>query len=324
MLLITASDDNTARLWDASTSSREGNHVPPVSHVAFDAQHHCLISITAHKVVETRDPVTGQVLTQMPENGAWEDTLMMLLSGGEEVLVVSRFMDGTSKLWHPATGRALGDLNHHTSHVRAATTAELDGAPIVVTASADTTACIWSHGTLLHELVGHESQVNAVAVCSGDTPRVATASSDRTVRLWDAATGDPVHPPMHHRAIATDLCFCHRPDGTPVLASTSVDETLRLWDPADGTPVETLSDGLSSVTAVQFTTTGDRCLLATLSDYRSVSLWQIGNDRTRLVRSLDLAGYRVAGMALWPGGLALGTDRGLIVLDLATLLEGHT
>ena len=67
----------------------------------------------------------------------------------------------------------------------------------------------------------HDGAVRAV-VFSPDGTRVATASDDKTARLWDAATGQPLGQPMKHGNPVCGVAFS--PDGTK-LATASWDLT---------------------------------------------------------------------------------------------------
>ncbi len=61
---------------------------------------------------------------------------------------------------------------------------------------------------------------------SPDGTRIAGAMSDRTVRVWDTATGKQLHVLRGHSDLVMDVAFS--PDGTQ-LASSSYDKTIRIW-----------------------------------------------------------------------------------------------
>ena len=105
---------------------------------------------------------------------------------------------------------------------------------------------------------------------SPDGKRIASGSRDTTVRLWDAATGQPVGQPLTgHRTSVSSVAFS--PDGKRI-ASGSTDNTVRLWDAATGQPVgQPLTGHRNIVWSVAFSPDGTR--IASGGADNTVRLW---------------------------------------------------
>src|SRR5439155_18245254 len=82
---------------------------------------------------------------------------------------------------------------------------------------------------------GHAGDVTAVAYAP-DGRTLATASWDRTVKLWDAATGAERATLRGHTRVVSAVAFSRAGD---LIATTSWDKTARLWRLPGGENVAT-------------------------------------------------------------------------------------
>ncbi len=219
--LATASDDKTARLWDATSGSEAAppmTHDGPVNGVAFSPNGKYLATASADKTASLWDTANGSEVAGMDHDDAVNGVAFS--PDGRYLATASK--DSTARVWDAVGGREIARMSHEDSVNSVAFSP--DGR-YLATASRDGTARVWdtASGGKVTPPMTHEDIANDVAF-SPDGRYLATASRDKTARVWDADSGsEEERIPREDRV--NSIAFS--PDGK-YLATASDDKTARV------------------------------------------------------------------------------------------------
>jgi WD40 repeat protein len=274
------------------------------------------------QTIKLWDPATGQLIRGW--SGGKGTVSSLAFSPDGQILASGHLVDQKSvRLWDVSTGRLLRALPGHKDMVRSVAFTP-DGRTLASgggrsdKAGEDRAIRLWDIATMrcTRELEGHSDIVRALAF-GPDGRALATASNDRTLRLWDTETG------RTSRIVSSPdklVAMAFAPDGATLAAATNAgvvtihdatslavqktirhenneeflnltfaadgrslatcgkSGTIRLWDALTGQELLSLLGHKAQVNGIAFAPDGSS--LASCSHDGEVKIWRASSDRS--------------------------------------------
>lgn len=307
--VVTASSDNTARIWEADSAkpiTQPLKHAAQVRSATFSPDGQWVLTASDDKTARIWNARTGEPLSSPLQHQAAVRSAEFSFDS-RKALTASA--DNTARVWDARSGEPTTPPLLHNGPVVCARFSP-DGRT-VASASSDKTVRLWDVDSgqavtepLKHryapELMEFSPDGKAIAVAesggsvqicnsrtgektfefmherlwsmqfSPDGQKLVTASYDQTARVWDAKTGQPLVAPLKHDDWVRYARFS--PDGQRIV-TTSDDKTARVWDARTGRPLtEPLRHRLLVMTA-DFSPEGQR--VVTASEDKTARIWDL-------------------------------------------------
>ena len=292
--IVTASDDHSAKVWDAETGELVANligHRDKVLSAFFYNDGKNVITVSADYTVKIWDVSSGSMLRELrievlPKEAGKLNTESGVLSPDEKKIITFaefNFPNGKQptnqkpygysiKVWDVNSGMLLKTLSKSSDRITNKITFAPDSKKVIAIC-ADSTAEVLNvvDGNVLVKFKGHNSFVVS-AVYSPDGKKILTASLfDGVVKIWDEETSAMITTIKTGQKFYTSFAAFSF-DGSKVITSSD-DETVKIWNSKTGALINTLSGQNSSNLSVSLSADHKKIVTASLKG--DVKIWGI-------------------------------------------------
>lgn len=195
-------------------------------------------------------------------------------------LLISGSADHNIKIWDVRTGVLLRTFSEHITNTRCVIFTPDEKS--VVSAEGDYLV-YWINGVsgFIGKLpmYGHTGTVTSVAMTK-DMKKIISASFDKTIKIWNAETGELIHSIDAHEETIREVKI------NPILnqfASCSDDSTIKIWDLASYNLLKVLKKDMGEIKSISYHYTGN--YIAEGGDNHKINIWDLNSDS--LILSLE-------------------------------------
>jgi len=188
--------------------------------------------------------------------------------------------------------------------------------PFVLTSSDDMTIKLWNwdrNWACQQVFEGHTHYVMQIVINPKDNNTFASASLDRTVKVWQLGSATPNFTLEGHEKGVNCVDYYHGGD-KPYIISGADDRLVKLWDYQNKTCVQSLEGHAQNISSVTFHP--ELPIILTGSEDGTVRIWHA--NTYRLENTLNYGLERVWTITCLKGSnnVALGYDEGSILVKL--------
>ncbi|WP_016952075.1 caspase family protein [Anabaena sp. PCC 7108] len=272
-IISSASADNNIKFWrlDGSLLTTLKGHGEQVRDVSFSLDGKYIASASADKTIRFWQVILTPFLLE--EYGLNEPQRRVHeVSRREERVRVASRREERRKKKEGSNQFQVEDIN----------SVNFSKNRVLAAAGWDGKVSIWQKDQVT-KFQAHKDIINAVSF-SNDGKILATASADKTVKIWNSQNYQLLKTITGHQNRVTSISFS--PDNQ-MLASGSADKTIKLWRLADGKLLKTFTGHTDEVTSVDFSP--DSQMIVSGSFDNTVKLWRIDGTLVR-----DCIGHSLA------------------------------
>lgn len=284
-LLVTASDDKTAKVWNAITGEELmtlRGHSQMINNIALSPDGKYLATVSDDKTAKIWNMSNGQELHTLTGHsngvlsGSFNENGQLLATGSET----------EAKVWEVKTGKLLLNLEGQRGPLAFSPHGNL-----LATSGIDGMTSVWNSETRVNEF-SLPYAANALTF-SPDGNRLAAAMTE--LKIWDVATGDELVNITGFSAAVRGIEFS--PDGSQ-LATGSQDGTTILWDSHTGKRLFALAGHASAINDVSFS---PECVAPPSSPFEWCGVWLATASRDGTVKVWDVSPSGGRELATLPG-----------------------
>jgi len=230
--LVSGSTDLTIKVWDLDTQPDWSSIACRVTMVGHSDTVRCVqMNLERNIVISGSYDTTLKIWNLY--TGALEQTLrghsgyVLAIHHTQGSRLISGSADKSVRIWNLDTGNCVGLLQGHKEAVTCVTMDSTESR--IITGSLDRTIRLWSPQTLECERtldwMSSEGHTGVIRDLQADDWRIISAADDKTIKVWDLATGRRLVTLKSHSDGVTCLGF-----NDFYIVSGSYDKTVKLWD----------------------------------------------------------------------------------------------